>query len=52
MNLSDCIFIPTDEDEVFKSKELAVQYITALHGNYPDKHYQITKVELDTDNIE
>lgn len=38
--------------EVFKSKELAVQYTTALHGNYPDKHYQITKVELDTDNIE
>lgn len=31
--------------EVFKSKELAVQYTTALHGNYPDKHYQITKVE-------
>lgn len=38
--------------EVFKSKELAVQYTTALHGNYPDKHYQITKVELSTDNIE
>lgn len=38
--------------ETFKSRELAVQYTTALHGNYPDKHYQIAKAELDTDNIE
>lgn len=38
--------------ETFKSRELAVQYTTALHENYPDEHYQITKVELDTDNIE
>lgn len=33
--------------EVFKSKELAVQYTIALHKNYPDKHYQIAKAELD-----
>lgn len=38
--------------ETFKSRELAVQYTTALHENYPSNHYQITKVELDTDNIE
>lgn len=33
--------------EVFKSKELAVQYTIALHKNYPDKRYQIAKAELD-----
>lgn len=38
--------------ETFKSRELAVQYTTALHENDPNKHYQITKVELDTGNIE
>lgn len=31
--------------ETFKSRELAVQYTTALHGNYPDKHYQYGKVQ-------
>ena len=38
--------------EVFKSKELAAQYTIALHKNYPDKHYQIAKAELDMDGIE
>lgn len=38
--------------ETFKSRELAVQYTTALHENCPSKRYQVTKVELDTDNIE
>ena len=38
--------------ETFKSRELAVQYTTVLHENYPSERYQITKVELDTDNIE
>lgn len=38
--------------EVFKSKELAVQYTIALLNNYPDRHYQIAKAELDTDDIE
>lgn len=33
--------------EVFKSKELAAQYTIALHKNYPDRHYQIAKAELD-----
>ena len=37
---------------VFKSKELAAQYTIALHKNYPDKHYQIAKAELDMDGIE
>lgn len=45
-------FIGPEIKETFKNKELAMQYTTALHENYPDKHYQITKVELDTDNIE
>lgn len=62
MSLSDCIFIPTyvieltcigpKIKEVFKSKELAAQYTIALHKNYPDKHYQIAKAELDMDGIE
>lgn len=38
--------------EVFKSNELAVQYTVALHNNYPDKHYQIAKAELDMGGIE
>ena len=38
--------------ESFKSRELAVRYTTALHENYPNKHYLITVVELDTDSIE
>lgn len=38
--------------ETFKSRELAVQYTTALHENYSSRHYQIAKAELDTDNIE
>lgn len=38
--------------ETFKSKELAAQYTIALHKNYPDKHYQIAKAELDMDGIE
>lgn len=33
--------------ETFKSKELAAQYTTALYKNYPDRHYQIAKAELD-----
>lgn len=44
--------IGPDIKETFERRELAVQYTTALHENRPDKHYQITKVELDTDNIE
>lgn len=38
--------------EVFKSKDLAAQYTIALHKNYPDRHYQIAKAELDMDGIE
>lgn len=38
--------------ETFKSKELAAQYTIALHKNYPDRHYQITKVELDLQNMD
>lgn len=37
---------------IHKSKELAAQYTIALHKNYPDKHYQIAKAELDMDGIE
>lgn len=38
--------------ETFKSKDLAAQYTIALHKNYPDRHYQIAKAELDIDSIE
>lgn len=38
--------------ECFKSKELAVQYTTALIKNYSNKHYQIATVELDSKDIE
>ena len=38
--------------EVFKSTELAAHYTISLQKNYPDKHYQIAKAELDMDGIE
>ena len=38
--------------ETFKSKDLAAQYTIASHKNYPNRHYQIAKAELDMDSIE
>ncbi len=38
--------------ECFKSKELAMQYTTALSTNNPSKHYQIAAIDYDTETIQ